>query len=301
MRSKLAPIPEKAVKAQLADIIARSNGAIESIAIKDALGAASVAQTFLCSIKLQGEDEPRECVIKMLRPDAHLRTLREAEVFREVAKGIKGMSKTFEGKLAGIMKELDLALEAKNVRAGLDVYDAGERKVNKTFNNVFSMRLSEIPGTEPTKGLMVLERVPGVPMDKFLKDTNEAIATDKAGTVDDIARRGGENAIVSMLDGAEKLTNIYEDTLAKHDALSNLTTIWIREGLFTKTGFYHGDLHAGNIMVPTAKDIANGAPQRCDHDRLRQRDQARFRRAEERHPGHRRCGGQRSRPVPQGI
>ncbi|MBP5673506.1 MAG: hypothetical protein J6X49_14050, partial [Victivallales bacterium] len=260
MRSKLAPIPEKAVKAQLAEIIARSNGAIESITIKDALGAASVAQTFLCSIKLQGEDAPRECVVKMMRPDAYLRTLREAEVFREVAKGIKGMSQTFEGKLAGIMKELDLRLEANNVQAGLDVYDAGIRKVNKTFTNVFSMRLSEIPGTEPTKGLMVLERAPGVPMDKFLKNTNESIATNKATVIDDIAKRGKEDAIVSMLDGTDKLTNIYEDTLAKHDALSNLTTIWIREGLFTKTGFYHGDLHAGNIMVPTADDIANGVP-----------------------------------------
>ena len=260
MRSKLAPIPEKAVKAQLADIIARSNGAIESITIKDALGAASVAQTFLCSIKLQGEAEPRECVIKMLRPDAHLRTLREAEVFREVAKGIKGMSQTFEGKLAGIMKELDLSLEANNVQTGLDVYDAGEKKVNKTFTNVFSMRLSEIPGTESTKGVMVLEHAPGVPMDKFLKDTNESIATNKANTIGDISKRGKEDAIMSMLDGTEKLTSIYEDTLAKHDALSNLTTIWIREGLFTKTGFYHGDLHAGNIMVPTVQDIAKGIP-----------------------------------------
>ena len=260
MRSKLAPIPEKAVKAQLADIIARSNGAIESITIKDALGAASVAQTFLCSIKLQGEAEPRECVIKMLRPDAHLRALREAEVFREVAKGIKGMSLTFEGTLAGIMKELDLTIEANNVKTGLDVYDAGTGKVNKTFTNVSSMRLSEIPGTDPTKGLMVLERAPGVPMDKFLKDTNESIATNKANAIDGIANHSNEDAIVSMLDGAEKLTNIYEDTLAKHDALSNLTTIWIREGLFTKTGFYHGDLHAGNIMVPTANDIARGVP-----------------------------------------
>ena len=260
MRSKLAPIPEKAVKAQLADIIARSNGAIESITIKDALGAASVAQTFLCSIKLQGEAEPRECVIKMLRPDAHMRTLREAEVFREVAKGIKGMSQTFEGKLAGIMKELDLSLEANNVQTGLDVYDAGEKKVNKTFTNVFSMRLSEIPGTESTKGVMVLEHAPGVPMDKFLKDTNESIATNKANTIGDISKRGKEDAIMSMLDGTEKLTSIYEDTLAKHDALSNLTTIWIREGLFTKTGFYHGDLHAGNIMVPTVQDIAKGIP-----------------------------------------
>ncbi|MBR4676174.1 MAG: hypothetical protein IKP00_17090, partial [Victivallales bacterium] len=184
----------------------------------------------------------------------------EAEVFREVAKGIKGMSQTFEGKLAGIMKELDLSLEANNVQTGLDVYDAGEKKVNKTFTNVFSMRLSEIPGTESTKGVMVLEHAPGVPMDKFLKDTNESIATNKANTIGDISKRGKEDAIMSMLDGTEKLTSIYEDTLAKHDALSNLTTIWIREGLFTKTGFYHGDLHAGNIMVPTVQDIAKGIP-----------------------------------------
>ncbi len=260
MRSKLAPISEKAVKAQFADLIARSNGAIESINVTKALGAASVGQTFLCSIKMKGEDEPRECVIKMLRPDAHLRALREAEVFRDVAKGIEGMSLTFEGKLAGIMKELDLTIEAGNVKTGLDVYDAGTHKVNKTFANVASMRLSEIPGTDPTRGLMVLERAPGVPMDKFFEDANASIASDKATAVAGIESRGGDSAIVSMLDGAESLTGTYEDALGKHDALANLTTIWIREGLFTKTGFYHGDLHAGNIMVPTTQDIAHGVP-----------------------------------------
>ena len=260
MRSNLAPIPEKAVKAQFAEMIARSNGEIESITVTKSLGAASVGQTFLCSVKLRGEEESRECVIKMLRPDANLRALREAEVFREVAKGIEGMSKTFEGKLSGIMKELDLTIEAENVKKGLDVYDAGTHKVNKTFNNVSSMRLSDIPGTAPTKGLMVLERAPGVPMDKFLKQTDESIAVDKATALDEMDNRAAEDAVVSMLDGAEKLTRTYEDTLAKHDALSNLTTIWIREGLFTKTGFYHGDLHAGNIMVPTAEDVRNNVP-----------------------------------------
>ena len=258
MRSKLAPIPEKAVKAQFADLIARSGGAIESINVTRALGAASVGQTFLCTIKMRGEDEPRECVIKMLRPDAHLRALREAEVFRDVAKGIEGMSLTFEGKLAGIMEELDLTIEAANVKTGLKVYDAGTHKVNKTFANVASMRLSDIPGTETTRGLMVLERAPGVPMDKFLEDADTSIASDKAAAVAGIRGRGGDSAIISMLDGAESLTGTYEDALAKHDALTNLTTIWIREGLFTKTGFYHGDLHAGNIMVPTPADVRRG-------------------------------------------
>ena len=258
MRSKLAPIPEKAVKAQFADLIRRSNGAIESITVRNALGAASVGQTFLCSIKMRGEDQPRECVIKMLRPDAHLRALREAEIFRDVAKGIDGMPLTFEGRLAGIMKELDLTLEAANVRTGLDVYDAGTNKVNKTFANVSSMRLSDIPGTEPTRGIMVLERAPGVPMDKFIEDAAGSITATATATVAHIANQGDDDALVGMLDGAESLTKTYEDTLGKHEALANLTTIWIREGLFTKTGFYHGDLHAGNIMVPTAADIAAG-------------------------------------------
>ena len=258
MRSSLAPIPEKAVKAQFAEMIARSKGKIESITVKSSLGAASVGQTFLCSIRMRGEAEERECVVKMLRPDAYLRSLREAEVFREVAKGIKGMSTTFEGRLAGIMKELDLTVEAENVKKGLDVYDAGTHKVNKTFHNVSSMRLSDIPGTEPTKGMMVLERAPGVPMDKFLKQTGESIAANKANAVKGIDEHADEDALLRMFEGAESLTTTYEETLAKHDALSNLATIWIREGLFTKTGFYHGDLHAGNIMVPTSEDVAHG-------------------------------------------
>ncbi len=258
MRSNLAPIPEKTVKAQFADIIARSNGRIQSITVTKALGAASVGQTFLCSIQVSGEPAPRECVIKMLRPDAHLRALREADIFRDVAKGIKGMPLTFEGKLAGIMQELDLTLEADNVRTGLDVYDAGTHKVNKTFTNVASMRLSEIPGTEPTKSIMVLERAPGVSMDKYLEETDSAIATTRTETLDGIDHREPDSAIVSMLTGAENLTKVYDDARGKHDALTNLTTIWIREGLFTSTGFYHGDLHAGNIMVPTLDDIDHG-------------------------------------------
>ncbi len=256
MRSRLAPIPEKAVKAHFADMIARSAGAITSITVVRSCGAASVSQTFLCSIKLMGEDEPRECVVKMLRPDASLRALREAEVFRAEAKKVDGMENTFEARLATIMRELDLTIEAENVKKGLDAYDTGTHKANKTFRNVSSMRMMNLPGVKPSKHVMVLERAPGVPMDEFVRDANAEIAEAKSAAVDGM--RNAENIGIAMLDGAEKATGLYEDALAKHDALSNLTTIWIREGLFTKTGFYHGDLHAGNIMVPTAEDVRNG-------------------------------------------
>ena len=97
-------------------------------------------------------------------------------------------------------------------------------------------------------------------MDKFIDDATASITAERATALQAIESRSGEDAVVAMLDGAEELTKTYDDALAKHDGLTNMTTVWIREGLFTKTGFYHGDLHAGNIMVPTAADLRKGVP-----------------------------------------
>ena len=248
MQSNLTPIPQQAVKANFFDIIQRSGGSIESIDVLKSIGAATVGQTFLCSIKHKGEAEARECVVKMLRPDAHLRALREAEIFREVARGIPGMGNTFENRLAVIMNELDLSREAANVETGLNVYDSGTGMVNKTFNNVNSMRL--YGGIAPTRSCMVLEKAPGISLDKFMEQARSEIAGAAEAALEELKTCSPEQRNQVMLDAAEELTDIYGDAFDKHDALGNLSTIWIREGLFTKTGFYHGDLHAGNMMVP---------------------------------------------------
>ena len=253
MQSNLSHLPQQTVKANLLDIIRQSGGAIESIDVLSTIGAATVGETFLCSMQMKGELQPRQCVIKMLRPDAHLRALREAEIFRDVARTVPGMGNTFETRLAGIMDELDLSKEARNVETGLNVYDSGTGMVNKTFKNVNSMRL--FPGIPSSRNCMVLEKAPGLSMDKFIRRTKDEITdlTDlaliKIGTASPEQRSG------IMLKAAEELTDIYEDAFEKHDALGNMATIWIREGLFTKTGFYHGDLHAGNIMVPERSSL----------------------------------------------
>ncbi|MBO4793777.1 MAG: hypothetical protein J5556_04330 [Deltaproteobacteria bacterium] len=257
MQSNLSHLPKQFVKANLLNIIQQPGGNIESINVLKSIGAATVGETFLCSVKFKGALEERNCVIKMLRPDAHLRALREADIFREVARTVPGMGNTFETRLAGIMDELDLSKEARNVEKGLNVYDSGTGLVNKTFKNVNSMRL--FAGIPSTKNCMVLEKAPGLSMDKFMEHTKGEIAglADAALEVFKTCSQDQKNEV--MLNAAEDLTDIYEDAFEKQDALGNLATIWIREGLFTKTGFYHGDLHAGNIMVPERNELPQNA------------------------------------------
>ena len=78
MKSNLAPIPRKVVQAHFMKMINESKGKgpgkeIESIELKQSLGAASVGEAFLCAFKIKGEKEPRQLVVKIMRHDAERR------------------------------------------------------------------------------------------------------------------------------------------------------------------------------------------------------------------------------------
>ena len=56
-------------------------------------------------------------------------------------------------------------------------------------------------------------------------------------------------------------TRLYDDAKTKYEALVNLAYMWTNEGLFAE-GFYHGDIHKGNIMTDyswkkSAEEAAN--------------------------------------------
>ena len=242
-------IPDHIVKAQLLDIRNRSNGRITSIEVTKPLGAASVGQTFLCRIHTtDGPKEGVECAIKLLRPDVANRLKREVGIFTEAAESIPGMKNTFAGQLARIQEELDLTVEARNVHAGA-VY-------NEVFSDVSSMRVSSL--VEPTTTALVLEKAPGETVDRYLDDVRQQVKE----ALLPIWFRGADGSPQGtddepILDSPrpedychvyDQLTKLYDQVLARQRHLVNLANRWVTEGLY-QSGFYHGDLHAGNVMV----------------------------------------------------
>lgn len=225
MKDNLAPVSDKAIQAYLFDIVERGkneNPAIESITVVDSLGQASVGQALLCKLKRVGMAE-EDVVVKLLRPNANLAARREQAIFADVARGLgAGTADTFAGRFKSIMAELDLTAEAQNVQRGAKVYDYGHNKAHP-FTNVKSAMLA--PGCKPTSNTMVQQLAEGKTLKNWLAGLDEGLANDDVD-----------------LEDAKKLL---EKT---HSALENLAYMWAQEGLFG-SGFYHGDLHEGNIMV----------------------------------------------------
>lgn len=258
MKSNLAPIPEEIVRVQMDAMAARSHGQVDRIEIVRALGAASVGQAFLC--KLHGPnlpDEGKDVVIKLLRPDVRNRMEREKPIMLKCARQTdenEGMLDTYRGQLSRIEEELDLTLEAANVREGR-VYD-------EDWSTVKSMKLSQL--IEPTVNSMVVERASGTTVDKFMEDvrqTTDLLATfysyDDQGNMQMMTSEKGHRVPILKItpENAHNYAKLRTDMIEKLEQLkkrqvymTQLARTWVTEGIFGE-GFYHGDLHAGNIMV----------------------------------------------------
>ncbi len=190
MKSRLAPIPDEIVEAQLYSMVQRSHGQVKKIEVVKPLGAASVGQTFLCRItRADGKEE--EAAIKLLKPDVTNRMMREKQLMIDCARKtdvesrrienekrranhkkllpeIKnnekgGMQVTYEGQLERSQEELDLTVEARNVELG-KIYDKVEKEDDK---KVSSMKLNQL--IAPTTNSMVLEKAPGETIDGLLE------------------------------------------------------------------------------------------------------------------------------------
>jgi len=280
MKSKLAPIPDNIVKANLFDMVQRSNGKIEKIEVTKSLGAASVGQAFFCTVTLAEKDPKtganltKDVVVKMLRPDAEQRAKRETEIFRNAASQVNGMAVTFEGQLASIMDELDLRIEAENTKAGA-VYDKGGNEVQS------AKVLDLIP---PTRYTLVQERAPGRTVDDLCEKIREDMASalepfyEKVPVMENgepvLDEKGQPKTETKLRENApgktvgettqqfvqtyKKLCELYSTTLVQQRRLVTLAEKWCTQGIYD-SGFYHGDLHAGNIMVDDAfKKDENG-------------------------------------------
>ncbi|MBR5592026.1 MAG: hypothetical protein IKW38_05795 [Kiritimatiellae bacterium] len=254
MKSNLQPIPEAIVKAHMLDIVNRSNGAIKSIQVVRSLGAASVGQAFLCKMITDEHPNGEECVVKLLRPNVKTIIESERQRFVNAAKATPGMEKTFEGQYARILEELDFTKEKTNINYARNVYEQpvmiytdGVIKTQQrvvTMNKLHSMEVH--PSVPPTMDSLILKKAPGETYDRFMANTREKVR-EILGNVNASGQAFFKDA--GSLRAAEaQLIHLYNDTKTRQDYLLMLTEKWVQEALYGN-GFYHGDLHAGNIMT----------------------------------------------------
>ncbi len=261
-KDNLLPIPEKFIMQQLDGIIKRSEGRIETIKVEKSLGAASVGQAFLCTIKGPKFTEGKQVVIKILRPDAKNRMKREYKVMREAARMTsKGMLATFEGTFKRIEEELDLTIEARHVVEG-EIYNKQSENYQK--NHVSSMKLSSV--VEPTADCMVIELAGGTTVKRYLSEKRDTLERtmdryyqkeeDENGKEKIQLNEAGKPLFVcvdktnslQVIKDRMELKKQLKDLEKRQEYLLELADKWVNEGVFGQ-GFYHGDLHSGNIMI----------------------------------------------------
>lgn len=293
MKSRLPPIPEEAVRAQMLECVRASGGKILSIEVKKSLGAASVAQAFLCNIKTPEHPVTGvDCVIKVLRPTAAPAIGREKAVIDELLAASKdpmigAIKADFESHYASVLEELDFTLEAQNVDLGVANYDqptlnfgGGE---TLRCNHVHSMH--RVTGLTASPGAMVVELAPGETMDRYIESID--------GKLDGILRVGQPEpvkVVTAANPGGPQTTDYVakdfrdllalrsdidthkQELLSRRDMLNELVKAWFDRALFGD-GFFHGDMHAGNVMIDgngvTVIDFGNCTRMsRDDRDRM---------------------------------
>ena len=254
VRSNLATIDEDIVDAQLHRIIQESDGAIERIEKVRVLGAASVGETILVRVYGPGEKVGQEKVVKLLRPDVQNRMNRELEFMKKCAREVDkeayrrlhkndanvdkrepaedyegGMYKTYMNKIANIKKELDLRIEADNVDLG-KIYE-------DELLHIRSMSLDK--DTKKMTGAIMLEKAPGVSVDKFLSSMDST----REKIMDMSTQKNATNYDILL-----QLDKLRDELKLKQKYLLNMSSKWLEEALY-KSGFFHGDLHSGNVMI----------------------------------------------------
>ena len=186
---------------------------------------------------------------------------------------IGGMEATYIGNLKRIEEELDLTKEAENCKKGA-VYDKVlidpvTKKEKMNISN--SMKLSDL--ADPTSDTCVMELAGTKTVKTYMseiKEKNDSLMRpfcEKTEEIDPEGKKTGKmipkrdkegNYILrtdltqkekmQLLKVKDELTAMANDLDFRQKALAQVAEKWVSEGIFN-AGYYHGDLHAGNIMI----------------------------------------------------
>ena len=250
MKSRLLPIPEEAVKAQMLELVRSSNGNIISIEVKRSLGAASVGQAFLCNIKTKAHPYiGEECVIKLLRPNVDTAIQREKAIIDQIIGDDAAMKATFDGQYRKILEEFDLTLESTNVGIGVAIYERP-----KGVEAVHTMQM--LDGVQSTMTSMILKKADGITFDSAIeqtrRDAEDILAPLRSETeVDGVKKTvykapDAETCVLARRQLVFKAAQLN----ARRNQILKVARAWFDNALFGN-GFFHGDLHGGNLMTGT--------------------------------------------------
>ncbi|MGX8719253.1 MAG: AarF/UbiB family protein, partial [Desulfovibrio sp.] len=223
-----------------------------------------VGQALRCRIT-DSKGQTRDCIVKILRPDAPNRAARERDIFLNAAKQVSGMEGTFKGQYDKIMEELDFTIEYKNAKMGA-LYNnpfSGEKKIQSV------KVVEDIP---PSTSYMAMEIAPGDTLVGFYDSTRARLneigmsfgaseVFDEKGVRTSVSYTASPTQRQEIIDTKNELMQLFTETKKRYEQMLALTEVWVKEGIFGEQGFFHGDLHGGNIMSDgdtlTAIDFGN--------------------------------------------
>ena len=274
VKSDLCHISNSHVNKVFKEIKENAGKNIKKITLNDRLGAASVAETFSCTV-LDKKNNAKEVVVKILRPDAKAHMERELNFIKKAAivadlspKQEKTFWNEYKGdipkhtprateagflaQLSEIEKEFNFKNEAKNI-------ELGQEKYQKKDDKVKSVALYEnIPSSE---NYLVMTKAEGITLDRHINNIRNVYEN---ALVPFEVKKGAQFKIHEVnLSNIAKLSSYYhtldyniELTLKYGNMIKKVAEVWTTEALygsawsiFNNYNFRHGDLHSGNIMV----------------------------------------------------
>ncbi|MBR3305735.1 MAG: hypothetical protein IKI75_00610 [Lachnospiraceae bacterium] len=273
VKSSLRPIDEKYKNSVFETIKTESKGKITELTEIRSLGAASVAETFLCRVS-GPKQEPREVVIKIKRPDAMERMEEELPFIRkcsryadmsdeEIAKyessekirkdyRIGVTESGFQAQFSAIEKEFDFKNEIANAERGEKNYIHKGRRVNTVkINSQF----------KKSPDYIVMDLAEGKTVDSYIRDTRSEIESNMK-PYEDIDGNGRKKYYITPKNiknietTLKNLNGLVKSTAKNQDMVADLAYQWVKMAIFGSSSFsyngenfHHGDLHSGNIMI----------------------------------------------------
>lgn len=256
LKSKLTELPMEYVNAQLEYIKKSSGGRIEKLDFDSFVGCATVGAAVKCKIKTLDSEGTKECVVKLLRPDVNSQMFDEEALINTILEEDKtGLKDVNEKRIESILKETDFGIEHDGIGHGCAAYN-GQRPDISSVNSLSYVL--------PDSTFVIMDFVDGTPVDRIISGVDgqaksfRKINGKMFGRLAELRQMTSEintnamedlNTINEWAGDVKKILERRKKLIETRRRVSSTIQAWLQAALKDPKGFYHGDLHAGNLML----------------------------------------------------